>query len=71
MITLSSFPDPRTRSWVVNSITRLVAQIGDLPEYVHSQIALHLASEDIDVQQVSQLTEQFVFVLSDMIYIAL
>ena len=41
-----------TQSWVINAITRLVAQIGYLPEYVHSMIALHLTSVDTDVQQV-------------------
>ena len=49
--------DPSTQSWVINAITRLVAQIGYLPEYVHSMIALHLTSVDTDVQQViSNLT---------------
>ena len=44
--------DPRTHSWVINAITRLVAQLGYLPEFVHTQIALNLTSVDTDVQQV-------------------
>ena len=45
--------DPSTQWWVINAITRLVAQIGYLPEYVHSMVALHLTSVDTDVQQVN------------------
>ncbi len=44
--------DPRTRSWIINAITRLVAQLGYLPDYVHTQIALNLTSVDTDIQQV-------------------
>ena len=44
--------DTRTTSWVINAITRLVAQIGYLPEYVHTQIALHLTATDTEIQQV-------------------
>ena len=47
--------DPRTRSWIINAITRLVAQLGYLPEYVHTQIALNLTSVDTDVQQVNPM----------------
>ena len=51
-LTVCLLSDPSTQSWVINAITRLVAQIGYLPEYVHSMIALHLTSVDTDVQQV-------------------
>lgn len=44
--------DPRTTSWVINAVTRLVAKIGYLPEYVHTQIALHLTAADTELQQV-------------------
>lgn len=47
--------DVHTRSWIINSITRLVAQLGYLPEVIHTQIALYLTSVDTDVQQVCLL----------------
>ena len=48
------FSDVRTYSWIINSITRLIALIGCVPEYLHSQLALYLAWEDTDVQQVRE-----------------
>ena len=47
----NEYEDPQTRSCVINAITRLVAQLGYLPDYVHSQVALNLTSADTDVQQ--------------------
>ena len=46
------FIDIRTYSWIINSIARLIALIGYVPEYLHSQLAVYLAWEDTDVQQV-------------------
>lgn len=48
------FSDVGTYSWIINSITRLIALIGCVPEYLHSQLALYLAWEDTDVQQVRE-----------------
>ncbi|XP_003382933.2 PREDICTED: AP-4 complex subunit epsilon-like [Amphimedon queenslandica] len=45
------FKDIRTYSWIINSIARLIALIGYVPEYLHSQLAVYLAWEDTDVQQ--------------------
>jgi AP-4 complex subunit epsilon-1 len=50
-LTSYTFTDPRTLSWVFNSITRLIALMGYIPEHVHSQVVLHYTSEDTEVQQ--------------------
>ena len=41
-----------THCWVVTAITKLVAQLGHMPESVQSQIAIYLVSTNTDVQEV-------------------
>lgn len=48
----SRFNESDTRGWVVTAITKLVSQLGYLPESVQSHIAVHLTSASTDVQQV-------------------
>lgn len=40
-----------THCWVVTAITKLVAQLGHMPESVQSQIAIYLVSTNTDVQE--------------------
>lgn len=47
------FEESDTHGWVVTAITKLVSQLGHLPESVQSQLALYLTSTDTDIQQVS------------------
>ena len=56
--------DSGTYSWIFNSITRLIALIGYFPENVHSQVALHFASENIDIQQVEIITSAIYTIFS-------
>ena len=46
------FEEPDTHCWVVSAITKLVAQLGHMPDTVQSEIAVHLVSTSTDVQQV-------------------
>ena len=46
------FEDKTTSSWVVSSVTKLVARLGSMPDSVQSQVAVYLASTDTDIQQV-------------------
>ena len=46
------FEEEETCGWVVSAITKLVSQLGHLPESVQSHIALYLTSTSTDVQQV-------------------
>ena len=48
----SKFEDPDTHGWVVTAVTKLVSQLGYMPDSVQSQIALYLTSTDTDIQQV-------------------
>ena len=47
------FEDPDTHGWVITAITKLVSQLGYMPDPVQSQIALYLTSTATDIQQVS------------------
>ena len=46
------FEEEDTCGWVVTAITKLVAQLGHMPETVQSHIAVYLTSTSTDVQQV-------------------
>ena len=46
------FDEKATSSWVISSVTKLVARLGSMPDSVQSQIAIYLASTDTDIQQV-------------------
>ena len=46
------FDDKTTSSWVISSVTKLVARLGSMPDAVQSQVAVYLASTDTDIQQV-------------------
>ena len=46
------FEEAETSGWVVSALTKLVSQLGHLPESVQSHIALYLNSTSTDVQQV-------------------
>lgn len=48
----SRFEEADTCGWVVSAVTKLVSQLGHLPENVQSHIAVYLTSTDTDVQQV-------------------
>ena len=52
----SKFEEPDTCGWVVAAVTKLVSQLGHLPENVQSHIAVHLTSTATDVQQVRTIT---------------
>ena len=49
------FEDKTTSSWVVSSVTKLVARLGSMPDSVQSQVAVYLASTDTDIQQVCRV----------------
>ena len=46
------FEENDTHGWVVTAITKLVSQIGHLPDSVQNQLALYLTSTDTEIQQV-------------------
>ncbi len=46
------FEESDTHCWVVTAITKLVSQLGYLPDGVQNQLALYLTSTDTDIQQV-------------------
>ncbi len=48
----SKFEEAETCGWVVSALTKLVSQLGHLPDSVQSHIALYLNSTSTDVQQV-------------------
>ena len=50
------YEEADTHGWVVTAITKLVSQIGHLPESVQSQLALYLTSTDTDIQQVRRVS---------------
>ena len=50
------FEEEDTCGWVVTTITKLVAQLGHMPEIVQSHIALYLTSTSTDIQQVKGLS---------------
>jgi len=50
------FKEAETCGWVVSALTKLVSQLGRLPESVQSHIALYLNSTSTDVQQVGTTT---------------
>ena len=47
------FEEPDTHGWVITAITKLISQLGHMPESVQNQIALYLTSTNTDIQQVS------------------
>ena len=49
----SRFSEADTYGWVVTAVTKLVSQLGHMPESVQSLVAVHLTSTSTDVQQVS------------------
>ena len=46
------FEESDTHGWVVTAITKLVSQLGHMPESVQHQVALYLTSTNTDIQQV-------------------
>lgn len=46
------FEDPDTHGWVVAAVTKLVSQLGYMPDGVQSQVAVYLTSTNTDTQQV-------------------
>ena len=48
------FEESDTHGWVVTAITKLVSQLGHMPESVQNQVALYLTSTNTDIQQVTQ-----------------
>lgn len=49
------FEDTDTHGWAISAITKLVSQLGHLPDSVQSQLALYLTSTNTDIQQVSSM----------------
>ena len=49
------FEESDTHSWVVTAITKLVSQLGHMPESVQNQVALYLTSTNTDIQQVAKI----------------
>ena len=47
------FEDPDTHGWVVAMVTKLVSQLGYMPDEVQSQVAVYLTSTSTDTQQVT------------------
>jgi hypothetical protein len=48
------FEESDTHGWVVTAITKLVSQLGHMPESVQNQVALYLTSTNTDIQQVQK-----------------
>ena len=48
------FEESDTHGWVVTAITKLVSQLGHMPESVQNQVALYLTSTNTDIQQVTK-----------------
>ena len=46
------FEEADTHGWVITAITKLVSQLGHMPESVQNQVALYLTSTNTDIQQV-------------------
>ena len=49
------FEESDTHGWVVTAITKLVSQLGHMPESVQNQVALYLTSTNTDIQQVRKV----------------
>ena len=46
------FEETDTIGWIITTVTKLVSQLGYMPEGVQSHIALYLTSTNTDLQQV-------------------
>ena len=52
------FEETDTHGWVITAITKLVSQLGHMPESVQNQVALYLTSTNTDIQQVKECSWQ-------------